>query len=675
METRKLRNIGIIAHVDAGKTTTSERILFYSGASHRLGEVHQGSATMDFDPQEQTRGITIHSAATQVGWRDHLINLIDTPGHIDFNIEVKRSLRVLDGAVVVFDAVAGVEPQTETNWRLADQYRVARIGFINKLDRVGADVDKVLAELRERLNVSPLLLQWPLGREAGLRGVIDLLEMRALVWPEGKASSYVAEAIPAELLAEAQARRARLIEAAVEFDDEALAVYLDGATPDVEQLKRAIRRATVAGRAVPMLLGSAYRNKGIEPLLDAVVDYLPAPEELADRQPVAPDANGPLTALLFKIAADDHGSLAYLRLYRGTLRPGDSVIDGASGRRERIGRLYRMHADRKVEQELAVAGDIVAVTGLKQSRTGDTLCEPQHPTVLESIALPDPVIAVAIEAKRQADQAKLSLALQSLVREDPSLRLAQDEESGQTLLSGMGELQLEVTLEKLRSRFGVEVATGQPQVAYRETIANPADSRYLHKKQSGGPGQYAEVLLRLEPLPAGSGVVFGNEVVGGAVPREFVPAVEAGVRAACSAGVLAGHPLVDLRVTLIDGSHHDRDSSALAFQLAAAEALRQGARDAGLRLLEPVMAVEVNTPAESLGDCIGDLQRRRGQVLDQQMRGNVFALEAEAPLAEMFGYIGRLRALSAGRASFTMSLSRYREVPTALAGVIAARGR
>ncbi|MFC4159241.1 elongation factor G [Chitinimonas lacunae] len=670
METRKLRNIGIIAHVDAGKTTTSERILYYCGASHRMGEVHEGSAAMDFDPQEQARGITINSAATQVNWRDHAINLIDTPGHIDFNIEVNRSLRVLDGAVVVFDAVAGVEPQTETNWRLADHYRVPRIGFINKLDRVGADVTAVLSGMRERLGTTPLLLQWPLGEEDQLRGVIDLLTMQALVWPEQGAGHYSVAAIPVQLQAIAQARRAELIEAAAEFDDVALADYLEGRQPDIDRLRAAIRRATLAGLAVPVLLGSAYRNKGIEPLLDAVLDYLPAPAELAERQPVEADSAGPLAALLFKVSADDHGNLAYLRLYRGKLRPGDSVIDGASGRRERVGRLYQMHADRKVEQTLAVAGDIVAVSGLKSCRTGDTLCHPQHPLLLESIVAPEPVIEIALEARQQTEQTRLALGLQTLVREDPSLRLRQDEQSGQTLLAGMGELQLEVTLEKLRSRFGMTVATGQPRVAYRETIATASTSRYLHKKQSGGPGQYAEVVLRLEPLAAGSGVLFDNQVVGGAVPRELVPAVETGIRAACEAGVLAACPLTDLRVSLIDGSYHERDSSALAFQLAAAEALRQGARAAGLKLLEPVMTVEVITPAEALGDCIGDLQRRRGQVQHQQIRGHAFVLEAEVPLAEMFGYIGRLRTLSAGRASFSMHLAGYREVPAALTKVV-----
>ena len=657
---RNLRNIGVIAHVDAGKTTTTERILFYTGENHRIGDVNDGNTAMDFDPQERARGITIHSAATTVHWQGTQINLIDTPGHIDFNIEVKRSLRVLDGAVVVFDGVAGVEPQTETNWRLADEYRVPRIAFVNKLDRTGADFQRVVASLRERLGVRALPLQLPIGAEAGFRGVVDLLDMQALVWDRDDAAEppRVAE-VPPELLAAARAARASLVEAVVERDDALLDAWLRGEQPSAQALRDGLRTATIAGEIVPVLAGSAFRNRGVEPLLDAVVAYLPAPGEA----PGAVDTRGPLSALAFKLTADDHGALVFVRVYSGRLRRGDTVFNASTGKAERVSRLYEIHADRRVERDELVAGDIAGIVGLKDVLTGHTLADRKDAPVLESIAVPEAVIDVAIEPRSQLDATALAKGLAVLVREDPSLRLRQDADSGQTLLSGMGELQLEVAVEKLRSRFGVEVATGRPQVAYRETIAAAAEVRHVHRKQSGGPGQFAELTLRVAPLPRGTGIRFDSLVVGGAIPREFIPAVEAGIRRAALAGPLAGYPLVDFEAVLIDGSHHVRDSSALAFELAAAAALREAAQRASPVVLEPVMAVEVVTPGDHLGDVIGDVLRRRGQVLGQDTRGTAVVVSAEVPLAQMFGYIGHLRAISSGRAQFTMQLSHYAEAP------------
>ncbi len=657
---RKLRNIGVIAHVDAGKTTTTERILFYTGENHRIGEVHDGATTMDFDPQERARGITIHSAATTVHWQGTQINLIDTPGHIDFNLEVRRSLRVLDGAVVVFDGVAGVEPQTETNWRLADEYRVPRIAFVNKLDRVGADFGRVVASLEERLGVRALPLQLPIGAEGGFRGVVDLLAMQALVWDrdDAKAPPRV-DAIPPELLPAAKAARARLLEAAAEQDDALLDGWLRGAEPPLDELRAALRRGTIAGAFVPVLAGSAFRNRGMEPLLDAVVAYLPAPGEAPGA--VAPQA--PLSALAFKLTADDHGAMVFVRVYSGTLKRGDTVWNASTGKAERMSRLYEIHADRRVERDELVAGDIAGLVGLKDVLTGHTLASAKDAPVLESIAVPEAVIDVAIEPRRQADAALLAKALGVLVREDPSLRLRQDADSGQTLLSGMGELQLEVAVETLRSRFGVDVAVGRPQVAYRETITTSAELRHVHKKQSGGPGQFAELTLRIAPLPRGEGLRFTSTVMGGAIPREFIPAVEAGIRKAAQAGPFAGHPLVDFEAVLVDGSAHVRDSSALAFELAAATALREAVLKASPEVLEPVMAVEVITPADHVGDVIGDLLRRRGQVQGQDTRGNAVVLSAHVPLERMFGYIGQLRALSSGRAQFTMQLDHYAPAP------------
>ena len=673
-----VRNIGVIAHVDAGKTTTTERILFYTGENHRIGEVHDGNTTMDFDPQERARGITINSAATTVFWNGAQINLIDTPGHIDFNIEVNRSLRVLDGAVVVFDGVAGVEPQTETNWRLADKYRVPRIAFINKLDRTGADFDRVVEMMRERLGVTPLVLQQPIGAEDSFSGVIDLLGRRALVYTSDAAGSrYVAQAIPDALQGAAELARARLIELIVEQDDALLEAWLRGVEPAPELLRAAIRAGTLAGAFVPVLAGSAFKNKGVEPLLDAIVDFLPAPGEVraaladgdsegASDERLVSDPDAPLAALAFKITADDHGALVFVRVYRGRLKAGDTVLNTSTGQRERVSRIYEMHADKRVERAQIEAGDIAAVVGLKDTWTGNTLSDPKHPLVLENIVVPESVIDVAIEPKTQGDQQQLSKALQSLVREDPSLRVKVDGESGQTILSGMGELQLEVAVERLRARHRVDVRVGRPQVAYRETITRSSEVRHLHKKQSGGPGQYAELVLRLDPLPRGEGVVFENRIVGGAIPREFIPGVEAGVKRAAASGVLAGHATVDFKATLLDGSFHEKDSSVMAFEMAASAAFKEAAAKAGPVLLEPLMAVEVTTPAESVGDVIGDLLRRRAAIVGQLARGNAVVIEAEAPLREMFGYIGHLRALSSGARQYTMQFDHYAVAPASL---------
>jgi len=664
---RTLRNIGIIAHVDAGKTTTTERILYYTGGNHRIGEVHDGNTTMDFDPQERARGITINSAATTVYWRDAQINLIDTPGHIDFNIEVNRSLRVLDGAVVVFDGVAGVEPQTETNWRLADKYHVPRLAFVNKLDRVGAEFDRVVQMMRERLGINPLVLQLPIGAEDTFRGVVDLLGQRALTWPTGSAGeAIVVEAIPADLQAAAAAARARVIEAVVEQDEALLSAWLNGTEPSVEQLRAGIRRGTLGGAFVPVLAGAAFKNRGVEPLLDAVVDYLPAPGEVAgdEAQPES-DPEGPLAAFAFKVVSDEHGAMTFVRVYRGRLRAGDAVLNTTTGRTERAARLYEVHADKREERDELQAGDIAAIVGLKETLTGHTLtantpAARAHPLVLERIVVPEPVIDIAIEPRTQDDSQQLGKALASLTREDPSLRVTHDPESGQTILSGMGELQLEVTLEKLRARHHVEVSSGRPQVAYRETIARAARVTHLHKKQSGGPGQFAEVTLELVPLERGEGVRFRSEIVGGAIPREFVPAVEAGVRRAAQTGVVAGFPVVDVEAVLIDGRAHERDSSTLAFELAAAVAFREASARAQPEVLEPVMAVEVVTPSDYLGDVIGDLHRRRGAIRSQEPRGATgTVVHAEVPLKEMFGYIGHLRALSSGRALFSMQFDHY----------------
>lgn len=668
------RNIGIIAHVDAGKTTTTERVLFYTGESHRMGEVHEGTTTMDFDPQERQRGITINSAATTVFWHGVQINLIDTPGHIDFNIEVNRSLRVLDGAVVVFDGVAGVEPQTETNWRLADKYHVPRLCFINKLDRVGADFARVHHMIEERLGVRTAVLQLPIGIEGDFRGVVDLIEMKALLWTDERAGHpFTINPIPPDMLEDAQARRMHLIETVVEQDEHAMDAYVQGLPIDADVLRACIRKGTITGAFVPVLAGSAFKNKGVEPLLDAVVAYLPSPEDRLDS--VAgekPADEQPLSALAFKLVADEHGSMVFVRVYSGRMRVGDSVLNANTSKKERIARIYEVHADQRQERQEIVAGDIAAIVGLKDTLTGHTLCAPTHPVVLEHIVVPEPVIDVAIEPKSRVDQQSLGKALHLLSREDPSLRVQQDAESGQIILSGMGELQLEVSLEKLRSRFGVEVSVGQPEVAYRETISQEAKVQYVHKKQSGGPGQFADITLKVSPLPRGEGIRFESQITGGAIPREFIPAVEAGVKRAAASGVLGGYPCVDFKATLVDGSFHERDSSAMAFEHAAGAAFREATRKAGPVVLEPVMCVEVITPAEHLGDCLGDLLRRRGQVRSQDVRGNATVITADVPLKAMFGYIGHLRALTSGRAQYSMQFDHYDQVPAHLQAALIA---
>jgi elongation factor G len=661
---RDLRNIGVIAHVDAGKTTTTERILFYTGENHRIGEVHDGNTVMDFDEQERRRGITINSAAITVHWHGTQINLIDTPGHIDFNIEVNRSLRVLDGAVVVFDGVAGVEPQTETNWRLADTYHVPRIAFVNKLDRVGADYSHVVAMMEERLGITALPVQIPIGAEADFRGVVDLVRMRALTWAKSDAGTPPHEGeIPPQLAEAALRARVRLVEAVVEQDDSLLEAWLRGEEPSAEALRAGLRRGTIAGAFVPVLAGAAFKNRGIEPLLDAVVDYLPRPGESRADAAFDADPDGPFAALAFKVVADDHGAMTFVRVYRGRLRRGTIVLNASTGHTERASRLYEVRADDHIEHEEIVAGDIAAIVGLKDTLTGHTLTDRDHPLHLEEIAVPEPVIDVAIEPRTQDDSQHLAKALQSMLREDPSLHVRHDPDSGQTILSGMGELQLEVSIEKLRARHGVTVSSGRPQVAYRETITAPVEVAHLHRKQSGGPGQYAEVKLRLAPRARGEGFRFVNESVGGRVPREFVPAVEAGIKRAAQAGVLKGFPTVDFEATLLDGSAHEKDSSTLAFELAAAAAFREAAARARPVVLEPVMAVEVITPPDHLGDVIGDLHRRRGAVRGQSQRGTSAVVDARVPLKEMFGYIGQLRALTSGRAQYTMQLDHYDVVP------------
>lgn len=665
-----IRNIGIIAHVDAGKTTTAERVLYYTGKNYRMGNTYEGNTTLDYDMQERQRGITINSAATTVFWHEHQINIIDTPGHIDFNIEVKRALRVLDGAIVVFDGVAGVEPQTETNWQLADEYHVPRIALINKLDRMGANYLRVADMLHERLGVTPLVLYLPIGQEDGFHGVVDLINKQALYWPSTQGVAYETGPIPVEMLEQVQHWRAKLVEQAVEQDDTLLQNWLENREPNAEALKACIRKGTLSGAFVPVLAASAYRSYGIEPLLNAVVDYLPAPNEV--NHVVNSDPDAPFVALLFKVIADRHGQLSFLRLYRGRLHAGDTVLNAVTGERERVSRLYEMHADQRNELEEAQAGDIVAVMGIKNAVTGHTLSDSAEPVVLEKIVAAEPVIDIAIEARKKDDQQRLALALQALIKEDPSLHIRQDAQSGQTILSGMGELQLDVRLEDLRQRFHVEVNTGRPQVAYRETITQKVVERYLHKKQSGGPGQYAEVVLELQPLAEGEGIQFESRIVGGAVPREYIPGVEAGVRRAAQAGVLSGFPCVDLKVTLLDGSYHEQDSSVMAFEQAAVAAFQAASRKAHPVMLEPLMQVQVHMPVASLGDVIGDLSRRRAQVYAQEVQGLYGVVQANVALQEMFGYIGSLRALTSGRGNFNMQFARYAQAPASIVANLAA---
>ncbi len=679
------RNIGIMAHIDAGKTTTTERILYYTGRSYKIGEVHEGTATMDWMEQEQERGITITSAATTCYWQDHRINIIDTPGHVDFTIEVERSLRVLDGAVAVFDAVAGVEPQSETVWRQADKYRVPRICFVNKMDRIGADFFRCVDMIRDRLGAKPAVISLPIGVESDYKGIIDLVAMEAVVWKdESLGAEFERTAIPASMKEEAEAWRTRLIEAVIDQDDAAMEAYLEGTEPDAATLKTCIRNAAVSFAVVPVLNGSAFKNKGVQPLLDAVVDFLPAPSEVLPVRGVLPGSDevaerpnsvdAPFSALAFKIMTDPFvGSLTFVRIYSGSIESGKSVLNSVKDKRERIGRMLLMHANSREELKVAAAGDIVALAGLKDTTTGDTLCDPDKAIILERMEFPDPVIEVAVEPKTKADQEKMSVALGRLAQEDPSFRVASDPESGQTVIKGMGELHLDIIVDRMRREFKVDANVGAPQVAYRETITKTVEHDYTHKKQTGGAGQFARIKVRFEPLPAGSGVEFVNDTYGGSVPREYVPGVEKGIKTASESGILAGFPMIDFRASLIDGASHDVDSSVMAFEIAARACFREGMAKAGPKLLEPVMRVEVVTPEDYMGDIIGDLSSRRGSISGMDSRGNARVINAQVPLANMFGYVNNLRSMSQGRAQFTMHFDHYDQVPQGVADEVRAK--
>ena len=681
----RYRNIGIMAHIDAGKTTTTERILYYTGRAYKMGEVHEGTATMDWMAQEQERGITITSAATTCFWQDHRINIIDTPGHVDFTIEVERSLRVLDGAVAVFDSVAGVEPQSETVWRQADKYGVPRICFVNKMDRIGADFPRCVAMIDDRLGAKPLVLQLPIGIESDFVGIVDLVGFRAIKWrDETLGAEFDIVDVPPDMTEEARIFRTKLVEAAVEQDDAALEAYLGGEEPSEDVLKRCIRKGTVGGVFVPVLCGSAFKNKGVQPLLDAVVDYLPAPTDVAaingirvgSKEPVVRRCSDdePFSGLAFKIMSDPFvGSLTFVRIYSGVVTAGSQVLNSVKGTRERIGRMLQMHANHREDIKEARAGDIVAFAGLKNTTTGDTLSDPGDPVVLERMEFPEPVIEIAVEPKTKGDQEKMSQALARLATEDPSFRVTVDHESGQTVIKGMGELHLEIIVDRMKREFKVDANVGAPQVAYRETITRTAEVDYTHKKQTGGAGQFARVKLRFEPLPPGLGFAFQNAVVGGAVPKEYVPGVEKGLKASTETGVLAGFPVIDLQATLIDGAFHDVDSSVLAFEIAARAAFKEGVMKAAPKLLEPIMRVEVVTPEEYMGDVIGDLNSRRGQVTGMDTRGNARVIDAIVPLANMFGYVNTLRSMSQGRAQYTMHFDHYEQVPQAVADEVRAK--
>ena len=681
----RYRNIGIMAHIDAGKTTTTERILYYTGRAHKIGEVHDGTATMDWMEQEQERGITITSAATTCFWNDHRINIIDTPGHVDFTIEVERSLRVLDGAVAVFDSVAGVEPQSETVWRQADRYNVPRICFVNKMDRIGANFFRTVDMIEKRLGARPLVLSLPLGVESEYKGLIDLVINKAIIWEdESLGAKFNIVDIPAEHADEAAEYRAKLLDAAVEMDDDALEKFLDGTEPTVEVLKACIRKGALTGKFVPVLNGSAFKNKGVQPLLDAVVDYLPAPTDVPHIEGTKPgtdeslprktDDAEPFSALAFKIMTDPFvGSLTFIRIYSGVLETGMTVTNTVKDKKERVGRMLLMHANHREDVKEARAGDIVALAGLKTTTTGDTLADVAQPVVLEKMTFPDPVIEIAVEPKTKADQEKMGMALNRLAQEDPSFRVSTDEESGQTIIKGMGDLHLEIIVDRMKREFKVEANIGAPQVAYRETITKSAEIDYTHKKQTGGTGQYARVKLKLEPLAPGSGFVFEDEIRGGSVPREYIPGVEKGVKSIASGGLLAGFPLIDFKCALIDGAYHDVDSSVLAFEIASRTALREGAPKLGVKLLEPIMKVEVVTPEDYMGDVIGDLNSRRGQIQGTEGRGNAQVISSIVPLANMFGYVNTLRSMSQGRAQFTMHFSHYEQVPQAVSDEVRAK--
>ena len=679
------RNIGIMAHIDAGKTTTTERVLYYTGRSYKIGEVHEGTATMDWMEQEQERGITITSAATTCYWRDHRVNIIDTPGHVDFTIEVERSLRVLDGAVAVFDAVSGVEPQSETVWRQADKYEVPRICFVNKMDRIGADMYNTVDMIVKRLGAVPLVLHLPIGSESEFAGVVDLVKMKAIIWKaETLGAEFEYTDIPADLQDRAAEYRIKLVELVIDQDDDAMEAYLEGTEPDFDTLQRCIRKGTVGGAFVPVLCGSAFKNKGVQPLLDAVVDYLPAPADVPAIRGIKMDTeeeifrtntdDEPFSGLAFKVMNDPFvGTLTFVRCYSGVLNSSVSLLNTVKGKRERIGRILLMHANSREDIKEAFAGDIVALVGLKDTTTGDTLSDPEHPVILERMEFPDPVIEVAVEPKTKSDQEKMGVALHRLAQEDPSFRVTTDFESGQTVIKGMGELHLDILVDRMRREFKVEANVGAPQVAYRETITRTSEVDYTHKKQTGGSGQFARVKMTFEPSEPGAGVVFESLVVGGNVPKEFIPGVEKGVKSASETGVIVGFPMIDIKVTLTDGASHDVDSSVMAFEIAARAAFREGVAKAAPRLLEPMMRVEAVTPDEYLGDIIGDLNSRRGNVTGMDQRGNARIVNAMVPLANMFGYVNTLRSMSQGRAQFSMFFDHYEQVPQAVAEEVRAK--
>ncbi|MDL2340684.1 MAG: elongation factor G [Pseudomonadota bacterium] len=687
----RYRNIGIMAHIDAGKTTTTERILYYTGKSYKIGEVHEGSATMDWMEQEQERGITITSAATTTFWKaedgqgpEHRINIIDTPGHVDFTIEVERSLRVLDGAVAVFDGVAGVEPQSETVWRQADKYGVPRMCFINKLDRTGADFYFCVQSIIDRLGAKPLVLYIPIGMEGDLKGVVDLVNMRGIIWEDealGANFNYVE--IPADLADKAAEYRHMLLETVVEHDDDVMMAYLDGNEPDAATIKKLVRKGTLARAFVPVLCGSAFKNKGVQPLLDAVVDYMPSPLDVPPIKGIKPDTdiedtraaddNAPFAALAFKIMNDPFvGSLTFARIYSGKLEKG-TYLNSVKDRKEKIGRMLLMHANSREDIDEAFAGDIVALAGLKETTTGDTLCASNAPIILERMEFPDPVIELSVEPKTKADQEKMGVALNRLAAEDPSFRVSTDHESGQTIIKGMGELHLDILVDRMRREFKVEANVGAPQVAYRESLARPVDLTYTHKKQSGGSGQFAEIKISVAPGARGTGIIFEDSVKGGNVPKEYIPSVEKGMRETAETGSLIGFPIIDFEIKLLDGKYHDVDSSALAFEICGRGAMREAAQKAGIKLLEPIMKVEVVTPEDYLGDVIGDLNSRRGQIQGTDSRGNAQVVEAIVPLANMFGYVNQLRSFTQGRAQYTMQFSHYEEVPQNVADEVKAK--
>ncbi|MBM9593541.1 elongation factor G [Roseitranquillus sediminis] len=703
----RYRNFGIMAHIDAGKTTTTERVLFYTGKSHKIGEVHDGAATMDWMEQEQERGITITSAATTTFWfrtedgenptgiygdtpkeASFRFNIIDTPGHVDFTIEVERSLAVLDGAVALLDANAGVEPQTETVWRQADRYKVPRIVFVNKMDKIGADFFNCVKMIKDRTGAQPLPIQMPIGAEDNLEGIVDLVTMKEWVWRgEDLGASWVVEDVRESLREQAETMRNEMIELAVEQDDEAMEAYLEGNEPDLPTLRSLIRKGTLSMSFVPVLAGSAFKNKGVQPLLNAVIDYLPGPLDVPPYMGFSPDDetetrniartaddSAPFAGLAFKIMNDPFvGSLTFTRIYSGTMKKGDALLNSTKGKRERVGRMMMMHSNSRTEIDEAFAGDIIALAGLKETTTGDTLCDPQKPVVLETMTFPDPVIEIAVEPKTKADQEKMSQGLQRLAAEDPSFRVETDIESGQTIMKGMGELHLDILVDRLKREFKVEANIGAPQVAYRETVSKLAEIDYTHKKQSGGSGQFARVKMIIEPTEPGEGFSFESRIVGGSVPKEYIPGVEKGIKSVMDSGPLAGFPVIDFKVALIDGAYHDVDSSVLAFEIAARAAMREGLRKAGAKLLEPIMKVEVVTPDEYTGNVIGDLTSRRGQVQGQDSRGNAVVINAFVPLANMFGYINNLRSMSSGRAQFTMLFDHYEPVPQNISEEIQAK--